>query len=407
MKVGDADSDLSLKRGPEMLHQKSFSHPFMVLSRLLKDRFPLWRSASLFLSAYMSFSFFRRLLFKPKMPSNNAAWLTAQKVRPLEVKSAPYTSPTENEIVVKNGAIALNIVDWARQAMGDALFNWTTYPTIIGSDVAGEVVEVGKGVTRFKPGDRVTGLTLELTSNRAAEGAFQTYTILPVHLTTPIPKSLSYESASVLPLAISTAACGLFQKEYLALQFPTAPPAKANGQTVLIWGGSTSVGSNAIQLAVAAGYEVFTTASPKNHDYVKKLGASQAFDYKSETVVADLIDAFKGKTSAGALAIGDGSANPSAEIVDKSEGKKFVALANPPTGNLPSGVGSKFIFGSDLKDNEVGPAVWVDFLPKALESGSFTVAPDAEVFGKGLESIQDGMDLLSKGVSAKKGVISL
>ena len=341
------------------------------------------------------------------MPSNTAAWLSAPKSRPLEVKSASYTPPRENEIVVKNHAIALNPVDWARQAMGDALFSWTTYPCVLGSDVAGEVVEAGKGVTRFKTGDRVTGLALGLTSNRAAEGAFQAYTVLPVHLTSPIPKNLSFESASVIPLGISTAACGLFQKEYLALRFPTAPPIKSTGETILIWGGSTSVGSNAIQLAVAAGYEVITTASPKNFDYVKKLGASQAFNYKNETVVAELIDALKGKISAGALAIGDGSADPCIEIIEKSEGKKFVALANPPSGEPPAGVGVKFIFGSDLKDNEVGPAVWVDFLPKALETGSFIAAPDAQTFGKGLESVQDGMDLMMKGMSAKKAVISL
>lgn len=341
------------------------------------------------------------------MPSNTAAWLLAQKSRPLEVKSAPYAPPGENEIMVKNGAIALNPVDWARQAMGDALFSWTSYPCVLGSDVAGEVVEVGKGVTRFKSGDRVTGLGLGLSSNRAAEGAFQAYTVLPVHLTSPIPKTLSFESASVIPLGISTAACGLFQKEYLALKFLSVPPNKATGETVLVWGGSTSVGSNAIQLAVAAGYEVFTTASPKNFDYVKKLGASQAWDYKSETVVTDLIDALKGKTSAGALAIGDGSADPCIEIIEKSQGKKFVALANPPSGKPPDGVRVKFIFGSDLKDNEVGPAVWADFLPKALETGSFIAAPDAQVLGKGLESIQDGMDLMIKGMSAKKAVISL
>lgn len=341
------------------------------------------------------------------MPSNTAAWLSAPKSRPLEVKSASYTSPGENEIVVKNHAIALNPVDWARQAVGDALFSWTTYPCVLGSDVAGEVVEAGKVVTRFKTGDRVTGLALGLTSNRAAEGAFQAYTVLPVHLTSPIPKNLSFESASVIPLGISTAASGLFQKEYLALRFPTASPNKSTGETILIWGGSTSVGSNAIQLAVAAGYEVITTASPKNFDYVKKLGASQAFNYKNETVVAELIDALKGKISAGALAIGDGSADPCIEIIEKSEGKKFVALANPPSGEPPAGVGVKFIFGSDLKDNEVGPAVWVDFLPKALETGSFIAAPDAQTFGKGLESVQDGMDLMMKGMSAKKAVIPL
>lgn len=49
------------------------------------------------------------------MPSNQAAWLTAKKVRPMKVDSAPYTPPGENEIVVRNGAIAMNPVDWIKQ----------------------------------------------------------------------------------------------------------------------------------------------------------------------------------------------------------------------------------------------------------------------------------------------------
>jgi NADPH:quinone reductase-like Zn-dependent oxidoreductase len=72
------------------------------------------------------------------MLSNSAAWLTASQVTPLEVKSAPYTSPGENEILIKNGAVAVNPVDWAIQAMGSGRFSWVQYPAILGSDVAGE-----------------------------------------------------------------------------------------------------------------------------------------------------------------------------------------------------------------------------------------------------------------------------
>jgi NADPH:quinone reductase-like Zn-dependent oxidoreductase len=91
----------------------------------------------------------------------------------------------------------------------------------------------------------------------------------------------------VLPLAISTASCGLFQRDYLGLHHPSANPTPTE-QTVLVWGGSTSAGSNAIQLAVAAGYEVITTASPRNYDFVKSLGASAVFDYNSATVIPDV-----------------------------------------------------------------------------------------------------------------------
>jgi NADPH:quinone reductase-like Zn-dependent oxidoreductase len=76
-----------------------------------------------------------------------------------------------------------------------------------------------------------------------------------------IPDSILFESAVVIPLGCSTAALGLFQDAFLNLQFPTEPPQKPTGKMLLIWGGSSSVGSNAIQLAVAAGYEVITTAT--------------------------------------------------------------------------------------------------------------------------------------------------
>ncbi|KAL4875851.1 chaperonin 10-like protein [Aspergillus karnatakaensis] len=341
-------------------------------------------------------------------PSNRAAWLTAEKAYPLQVKGAPYTPPGPTEVVIHNKAIGLNIVDLARQILGASLFPWTTYPAVPGSDVAGEVVEVGEAAaSRFKPGDRVVGLTSELLNNNAAEGAFQEYVVVQSQLASIIPSSLSFEDAAVVPLGISTAACGLFQKDHLALQLPTEPRASSTGETVLIWAGSSSVGSNAVQLAVAAGYEVFTTASPKNFEYAKSLGASQVWDYRSETLVDDIVAAFNGKRSAGALAIGDTSAAPAGEIISRVEGKKFVSLANPPTGPLPEGIESKFIFGGDLKDNEVGPAIFEAFLPNALAAGTFQPKPSAEAVGKGLESIQEGLERLQKGVSAQKYVISL
>ena len=369
------------------------------------------------------------------MPTNTAAWLTGEKVNPLQVKSAPYTTPQENEIVIKNGAVAINPVDWMLQDQGTSImFTWLKYPFVLGTDVAGEVVEIGSHVTRFKIGDRVVGHAVgnDQKRNRSAECAFQTYTVLLDHMASPIPSTLSYESACVLPLAMSTAACGLFQEDQLALQHPSALP-KPTGKTLLVWGGSTSVGSNAIQLAVAAGYEVFTTASPKNFDYVKRLGAAQVFDYNSKTVVADLIHAFEGKTTAGAISIGPGAADACMDVLDKCKGNKFISMASYPIPQPPPkrfvllttiycfvswsianwvkskarGIRYKFIFGTTLIDNGVGEAIYVDYLPDALAASTYIAAPEPVVVGKGLEYIQAGLDLQKKGVSAKKVVVSL
>jgi Zn-dependent alcohol dehydrogenase len=279
------------------------------------------------------------------------------------------------------------------------------------------VVEVGSGVTRFKVGDRVvglaTGLDFQTGDGKNSRGAFQLYTILQTNITSEIPSNLSYESASVIPLALSTAASGMFSKDFLAMEYPTVPP-KPTGKTLLVWGGSTSVGCNAIQLAVSAGYEVISTTSPKNFDLVKKLGASQVFDYSSPTVVSDLIEAFKGKTCAGAVAIGlamttatSGLAEACVEVVAKSEGTKFVATAQPPPKDLAPGVDAKFILGGSVKDTEVGKAIYQDFLPKALAEGQFVAAPDPLIVGKGLEYMQEAFEVQKRGVSAKKVVVSL
>lgn len=155
------------------------------------------------------------------MTSNSAAWIVGEKVKPLEVKSAPYTSPGEDEILVKNAALAVNPVDWAFQEL--ALFP-SHYPTILGNDVAGEVVEVGKSVTKFRKGDRVLGFALGHISHHDSEGGFQLYTILQPVLTSAIPDDLSYDRACVIPVCLATAAAGLYQDDHLHLQYPSLSP---------------------------------------------------------------------------------------------------------------------------------------------------------------------------------------
>ena len=369
------------------------------------------------------------------MPDNTAAWLTSNKATPLVVKSAPYISPKANEILIKNHAVAINPVDWIIQRDGTSfMYQWLKFPAVLGYDCAGEVVEVGPSVTRFKVGDRVVGMAAGASEkiNDPSQGAFQTYTILLVHMASPIPAALSYEEACVIPLGASTAACGLFEKDQLALQLPSSS-AKPTGKTLLIWGGSTSVGINAIQLAVAAGYEVITTASPRNFELVKKLGASQVFDYNSATVIRDVVEAFKDKTIAGALSMGQGAAEACSKILASCKGNKFIAMVTYPTPNKPPtslvavrtavffmswmatnavkskvrGISYKFVFGDLLVDSGVGKAVYQDFLPGALADGSFVAAPAPEVVGTGLEFIQEAFELQKKGVSAKKLVVRL
>lgn len=209
-------------------------------------------------------------------PSNTAAWLMKPK-EPLAVASAPYTPPGPNQVVVRSRAIGVNYCDWAKQDLGSWIFPWAKLPFVMGEDVAGEVVEVGTGAgASFKVGDRVLGhaLGLDKISAGASEGAFQEYVVLNARLVARIPDSVTFERACVLPVCLSTAATGLFCDKHLGLNLPSvdsyaATDSKKAGKVLVVWGASTAVGMNCVQLAVGAGYTVVATAGKHNFDYVR------------------------------------------------------------------------------------------------------------------------------------------
>jgi NADPH:quinone reductase-like Zn-dependent oxidoreductase len=118
-------------------------------------------------------------------------------------------------------------LDWIIQVAGNLTYRWLNYPAVLGSDVAGEV---GQAVTRFRVGDRVLGHAVGTgkDSNSAAEGAFQQYTVMLERMAAPIPGTMPFEDAAVLPLGVSTAACGLFQTVYTGL---SARPRMASAST--------------------------------------------------------------------------------------------------------------------------------------------------------------------------------
>ncbi|HEX6784405.1 MAG TPA: zinc-binding alcohol dehydrogenase family protein [Sphingomicrobium sp.] len=368
---------------------------------------------------------------------NNALWLT-RKHGSFEVGSAPRAQPASGEIVVRARAVAVNPFERLIRTVGDIITPWLKYPAILGSDVAGEVIALGKDVSRFKIGDRVAGFAAGAEKGRrAAEGAFQEEVVLQARMTTPIPDSIGNEEAAVLPLAIATAAAGLFQQDFLALQ-PPAGATVSRHETLLVWGGSTSVGCNAIQLAVSAGYEVIATASPRNYDFLKRLGARAVFDRNDPEVVTALIRELAEQRTCGAIAIGVGSTKSCIDVLSASVGNRFIAIASPPVSLdqvravkghwrtlIPvlmrlaianvrlvfrarrNRVRMKFIWGGSPLNNEVGPMIFEDFLPSALAEERYVAAPGAIIVGQGLGAIPDALELQRKGVSAAKLVVTI
>ncbi|KAF4549254.1 Alcohol dehydrogenase GroES-like domain-containing protein 12 [Elsinoe fawcettii] len=343
------------------------------------------------------------------MAVNQAAWLPKKKAYPFEIDSAELPKPGDDEVVIKNHAVAINPIDWKIQG-GYAVEH---FPVIIGGDVAGEVHSVGCSVTRFKVGDKVFGQTTYLTNQKTSHGGFQLYTAVPTTVVSKIPDNVSYAEASVFPIAVSTAIVGLYGREHLALPYPTLDP-KDSGKVVVVWGGSSSVGTTAIQFAKASGVRVISTASAHNHEFVKyKAGATHVFDHKSSTVVDDIVKAIQdsGKEFAGiydSISLPE-SVKPISAIFNKLGGGSKKLSVTLPVEGTPEDVKANFIYSLTVlnKDKDVADHIWGKFLYEGLEKGTIKPLPEPLVIGKGLESIQKAVDKNKEGVSAKKVVVEL
>jgi len=333
---------------------------------------------------------------------NQAAWQHAPG-HPLRICVADLPQLATNEIRIRNAAIAINPLDWILQEI--ALLPWLEYPAILGSDVAGEVTAVGSAVERFKVGDRVIGQAVGTTVNEPAQGAFQQHTIVLDHMAAPIPDDMAFADAAVLPLGLGTAASGLYGRTQLALAPPLHSPT-ARPEVVLVWGGSSSVGCNAIQLATASGYRCVAIASARNADLLKELGASEVLDHGRPTIVEDVVEALRGRRLAGTLHATGGMEDCFA-VVARCNGSRRVAATLAPPEARPIGVEATQIFGTSLREDEVGPMIYRDFLPQALAAGTFVPAPPAKVVGQGLEMLQPALETLRAGVSATKIVVTL
>jgi NADPH:quinone reductase-like Zn-dependent oxidoreductase len=247
-------------------------------------------------------------------------------------------------------------------------------------------------------------------TNNPTHGGFQLYTACNALVVSKIPSTIDFTSAAVLPLAISTAAACLFKKETLGLPLPTSASSPASsGKSVLVWGGSSSVGATAIQLAVGAGHKVVSVASQHNLEKLKKMGAAAAFDYNSASVVEDIISALEGSEFAGVVdCIGSPEAAKTwAPVYKKLGGRYGSVLAS--TEGFPEGIEGTSVFAPSVAfdDKFVGDAVWGKWVPEALESGALKALPGPVVIKGGLESVQKGYEAQKKGVSFGKIVIEL
>jgi NADPH:quinone reductase-like Zn-dependent oxidoreductase len=347
----------------------------------------------------------------PNSRLRNYAALIPSATAQLEVGEVPYPELGEDELIIKNYVVAVNPVDWKIQSSASS-FN-LTYPTILGEDAAGEVLEVGSSLKdKFKVGDRVMSHTFGLGKG-LAYGGFQLYPVLIGATTSLIPDDISYAEAAVLPLSISTAAAGLFMNSTLSLKYPKTGKVFDHSvfdsgkgiPTLLLWGGSSSVGTSVIQLASAAGYAVITTASPSNFKLCKDLGAAYVVDYHNPDIVRKLINLLEGQNVVGAYdAIGSIETVHQNAAVLHALGGGIVASVGTAPDDLPSGVTVARMSSVNIvtQEPEVAKAIWGHYVPAALKAGVLVPSPKELIVGKGLKDVQKGLDRQKQGVSARK-----
>jgi len=188
-----------------------------------------------------------------------------QNLRMVEVQKPV---PKANEVLVNVRAASINAADW-HVLRGKPLFSRITLGLlrpkhqILGGDIAGEVADVGAGVTRFKPGDGIYANLLD-----HGLGGFAEFVSVPVDVMSLKPPSLSFEEAAAVPMAAVTALQGLGHHGEIK------PDKK-----VLINGASGGVGSFAVQIAKSYGPEVTGVTSTRNIELVRSLGADHVLDY--------------------------------------------------------------------------------------------------------------------------------
>lgn len=183
----------------------------------------------------------------------------------LRYGEAADPSAGPGEVVVDIHAASVNGAD-PKVRRGNGRYKLDHFPHILGRDFSGVVSAVGAGVTDFKIGDAVFGVT-----DQGIEGAYAEKIAIKAAIIAKKPDHLSHAEAAALGLTSLTALTAIEDTAQL----------KA-GQTILIHGGAGGVAGFSIQLAKHLGAKVITTASASNHPYVRSLGADQVIDYNVE-----------------------------------------------------------------------------------------------------------------------------
>ncbi len=224
------------------------------------------------------------------IPSQQTAAVTGTDS--LIMKEVPVPSIKPNEVLVKVEAAAINSTDWKH-----LFFGLSVPDAIAGCDLAGIVVKIGSEVTDISVDDTGIGFVYGSNKARPDTGSFAQYAAVKSQTffklnnlkkseSNDIPRGIptTFEGASSLGVSLVTIIISLLHNLGGTFGLSKSKPEESE-KYLLIWGGSSSTGQIAIQFGKLIGWKVITTASKKNHDELKNLGADFIFDYHDIDVV--------------------------------------------------------------------------------------------------------------------------
>lgn len=193
----------------------------------------------------------------------------------MQIVEVEHPDLQADEILVKMYAASVNPADYIiRRGGNEGLKAFLKLPMALGIDGAGIVEEIGSEVTLFKKGDRVYGVPNYL------DGSYTEYLAAKADQFAIMPKTLTFNEAGSLPACARMAWSGIFEKARVQ-----------RGQRVLVHGAAGGIGNLALQFSKACGAYVIGTASARNADFLKDLGADEVIDYntqKFEDILSDI-----------------------------------------------------------------------------------------------------------------------
>jgi NADPH:quinone reductase-like Zn-dependent oxidoreductase len=189
----------------------------------------------------------------------------------LQLEQAPLPEPGADQVLIRLKATGVNPVDWKTRSGMYKQFWPLQFPWTPGIDGAGTVESLGANVTQFGKGQAVFGIVT---------GGYAEYALAQAADLQPKPENLSFEEAASIPVGALTAWAAVVDSANVQA-----------GQRVLVHGGAGGVGLYAVQLARWKGAHVTATASSRNMEFVRSLGAENVIDYNAtrfEDVLKDL-----------------------------------------------------------------------------------------------------------------------